>query len=288
MVSGGGANAHATAQQYAADYASTNYEDVVSDPDVQAIVIATRHDLHARAVIASLRAGKHVFCEKPLALNMAELDEIAASYGDMSISQPMLMVGFNRRFSPAAQRVKEITATRQNPMMVLYRVNAGYIGSDNWVQGPEGGGRIIGEACHMLDLFRYWTGAPVRSVNVEAVGPLTEHVQRSDNVSVTTTYDDGSVCTLIYTALGASQLGKEYIEVYADGKAMVIDDFKTLHTYGLKRGDWNGLMPDKGHKQALEAFGLALKSGGPGPIAMLELMETSRLVITVNEMLGSL
>jgi len=290
IVSATGSNAKATAQQFGADYASTSYEDVLNDPDVDAVLICTRHHLHAQQTVAALKAGKHVYCEKPLVLNEQELNDILACYGlssadleggnlqlETSELRPVLMVGFNRRFSPAAQRIKEIVSQRQNPLMVLYRVNAGYLPPDHWVHGPEGGGRILGEGCHMLDLFEFLVDAEVESVCVEPLIPRSEHLLNSDNVSVTVRYTDGSVCTLFYTALGAPHLSKEYVEIYVDGKVLVVDDFKALQIYPKSMKGWSGSVPDKGHSAALEAFGQAIRGINGWPIPLVDLVRTSKL-----------
>lgn len=205
IVSATGSNAKATAKQFGADYATTNYEDVLADESVDMVFICTRHNLHAPMAMKAACAGKAIFLEKPMALNESELDELVAV---LKKTQARFMVGFNRRFSPAAQRMKETVTGRRNPLMVLYRVNAGYLPPDHWVHGPEGGGRIIGEACHMFDLFNFLVDAEVEAVSAEALVPRLEHVSGRDNLSATVGYTDGSVCTSLYTTLGDGRLGK--------------------------------------------------------------------------------
>ncbi|HMN27648.1 MAG TPA: Gfo/Idh/MocA family oxidoreductase, partial [Caldilineaceae bacterium] len=245
IVSGTGSNAKATALQYNADYATSNYEDVLNDPDVDAVLLATRHNLHASQAMAAAKAGKALFLEKPMALNQHELDELAAVLAETTVP---FMLGFNRRFSPPAQRIHQALAGRQSPLQMLYRVNAGYLPPDHWTQGPEGGGRMIGEGCHMLDLFQFLVnGAEPVSMTASAVQPHVEHLTGADNVSVTVQYADGSLGTLIYTALGAPAFSKEYVEVYADQKVFVLDDYKSLRAYGAGALDWNAPLADKGH-----------------------------------------
>lgn len=297
IVSRNGNNARSAAQQFGANFFSTNFEDVLSAPDIDAILISTPHYLHANQVTSALKAGKHVYCEKPLVIQKDELDNILACY-DLSLSSftldaykdltlhPILMVGYNRRFSPAAQKVKDILSNRHNPLIIMYRVNAGYIPPSSWIQGNEGGGRIIGEMCHMFDLFNYWVEAPVKSISVEALTPHTESVLNTDNLSTTISYLDGSVCTLVYTALGSLKLGKEYIEIYVDGKTIVLDDFKSLRVYGAALNNWSGNLPDKGHKQALEAFAYSLKDRKDWPISLENLVEASRLSLSISEMVS--
>jgi predicted dehydrogenase len=294
IVSATGSNAKNTADQYGADYSTTNYEDVLNDPEIDAVLICTRHHLHAQQVVAALKAGKHVYCEKPLALTKEELESIVSRYGrsleDLSQessdvgavdTRPILTVGFNRRFSPGAIEAKEIIKSRSNPLVVVYRVNAGYIPLDNWVHGKEGGGRIIGEACHMFDFFNYLTGAEVMSIDVSAISPSTEHVSSRDNLVVTLKYVDGSICTLIYTALGTSEVPKEHIEIYCDGKTLVIDDFKEMRVYGCKAKGWRGIQ-DKGHLQDLKVFGQAAINGDYLPIPMEELVRASEISLLVD------
>jgi len=278
IVSATGSNVRFTAQQFGADYASTNYEDVLNDPDVDAVLICTRHNLHAQQAIQAIRAGKAVFLEKPMALNQAELDELVDVLKETNVP---FTVGFNRRFSPAAIRARELITGRLNPLVVIYRVNAGYIPLDNWVHGEEGGGRIIGEACHMFDLFNYFTGAEVESLDVSAISPATEHISSRDNFVATLKYTDGSICTLIYTALGAPEVPKEYIEIHCDGKTLVIDDFRELRVYGSKAKGWKGPQ-DKGHLRELEEFGQAVLNGNTWPIPLDQLVRATEISFLVD------
>jgi predicted dehydrogenase len=273
IVSNTGANAVNTAKQFDADYASTNYEDVLNDPDVDAVLICTRHNLHARQAIQAAQAGKAIFLEKPMALNQEELDELVTVLTETGVP---FMVGFNRRFSPAARRAKDILANRKNPMMIFYRMNAGYLPPEHWTQTEEGGGRIIGEACHIFDLFQYLIGAPVVEVNATAIAPQTDHILAGDNVIITLRYADGSVATLLYTALGSPDLGKEYMELYFDGKVLVLDDYRALRVHGVTEKGWTSSGQDKGHLEELRAFAISLREKGEAPIALNVLVETTK------------
>jgi predicted dehydrogenase len=279
VVSTTGSNAKATATQFGADYATSSYADVLSDPDVDAVLIATRHHLHAQQTLAAIEAGKAVFLEKPLALTAAELDELVAA---LAQHETPLMVGFNRRFSPAAQRLHSALAGRQSPLMLLYRVNAGYLPPDHWTLGPEGGGRIIGEACHMLDLCQFLVGgaAPVE-VTATAIQPHMEQISGADNMSITVRYEDGSVATVLYTALGAPTFSKEYIEVFGDQKVFVIDDFKSLRAHGVTGAEWSAAMADKGHVAELEAFARYVRGETAAPIPLAELVATTAITLQV-------
>lgn len=280
IVSATGSNARATAEQFGSDYATTDYEDVLTDDTVDMVMICTRHNLHAPMAMKAAHAGKAIFLEKPMALSQEELDDLVAVLEETQVS---FMVGFNRRFSPAARRVRKIVAERRNPLMVLYRVNAGYLPPDHWTQTEEGGGgRIIGEACHMFDLFNYWVEAEVESVAAQAITPRTEHVLAGDNVAATLKYADGSVCTLLYVATGAERLGKEYIEVHCDGKTLVIQDFKELRVYGTRGKGWSSRVPDKGHLQELVDFEKYTRGEVRGVISLEEMVRASRIALIVD------
>ncbi|GIK74013.1 MAG: oxidoreductase [Chloroflexota bacterium] len=251
IVSGTGTNAKSTAEQFGAAYASTNYQDVLNDPDVDAVMICTRHNLHAQQAILAAKAGKAIFLEKPMALNQEELDQLVEVLKETGVP---FMVGYNRRYSPAARRIKEIVKERQNPLMILYRMNAGYLPPTHWTQTEEGGGRIIGEACHIIDLFQYLIGTRVEEMTATALAPKSEHVLASDNMLITLRYSDGSVASLFYTSLGASDLPKEYMEIYVDGKVLLLNDYVSLEMTGIKLPGWSASIQDKGHLDALSVF----------------------------------
>jgi predicted dehydrogenase/threonine dehydrogenase-like Zn-dependent dehydrogenase len=264
---------------------ASDIDVVLKDPSIDLVVIATRHHLHADQAVRALEAGKHVFVEKPLALGWEELDRVASAYRSMT-SPPLLMVGFNRRFSPALLKVHDAVATRRAPLVIEYRLNAGYIPLDHWVHGSEGGGRNVGEACHMYDVFRALVGKPARAVSATAIDPGSLPYRRDDNFSATITYEDGSLAHLIYTALGPKTgLGKERIEVFCDGETYVVDDFKSL----VKSSDgsvlWQSSDIDKGHYEELSRFGDAIAAGKPSPISFDELIETSAVALHVQDLL---
>jgi predicted dehydrogenase/threonine dehydrogenase-like Zn-dependent dehydrogenase len=287
IVTATGSNAVATSERFGADYASTSYEDVLTDPEVAAVLICTRHHLHAQQATKAAEAGKAIFLEKPMALNKEELDQLSVVLGQTGVP---FMVGFNRRFSPAARRAREVLSGHRGPLMILYRVNAGYIPPDNWVHTEEGGGRIIGEACHMFDLFQYLV-SPARVVEVSstAIVPHAEHVSARDNTVVTLRYDDGSVGTLFYTAMGSARLNKEYVEIYCDGRALAIDDYRTLTAYGGAEEGWASRTQDKGHLEELRAFAGYVRAEGPPPIpldSLIEVTEVSLVAAGVSNGIG--
>lgn len=280
IVSKKGTTAKQFAKQYGADYCTTDFEEVLRDPQVDAVLIATRHDLHAKLTLAALKAGKSVFVEKPLALDEEELDEIKSFYAHQKTHPPLLVVGFNRRFSPYAKRIQELTANRKNPLLVHYRVNAGYLPLDHWTQKPQGGGRVIGEACHILDLFQFWTGAHPKKIAAQSLSPHTKDYLSQDNFFATISYEDGSVCNLLYTALGNKNLPKEYGEIYADGKVLILDDYKRLTVHGAS-GGLKTFSQNKGHLEELTAFAHGLQQG-KFPIPLEELFSVTETSFEVN------
>jgi len=284
VVSRSGAQGNNFARERRVEVLTSNIDDVLSSPGIGLVVIATRHHEHADQVIRSLRAGKHVFVEKPLAISWSELNDVAEAYRGLS-ERPLLLVGFNRRFSPAMQLLKTRIAERRAPLVIEYRLNAGYLPLDHWVHNEQGGGRNIGEACHMYDVFRSLTGAAAASVTAEAIDPGSLPYRRNDNFSASIRYEDGSLAHLVYTSLGPKTgLPKERVEVFCDGEAYVIDDYKSLTKASDGSVLWSGEQ-DKGHFEELSRFGDAIASGGESPIAFDELVETSAVALEVEDRL---
>lgn len=285
VVSRTGPNAVATAKQFGALNAATDFDLILQDADIDAVLIATRHNLHANMVLKALAAGKHVLVEKPLAITLEELNSINQFYADANGPQPILLTGFNRRFSPYAKRIKEIVSSRTNPMVLNYRMNAGYIPLDHWVHTHEGGGRNIGEACHIYDLFTFLTGSKVTSVSAHSIKPATTYYSATDNFVATMSFEDGSVATLTYTALGSKDYPKEQLEVFVDGMTIAMNDFKSLDITGSKVSGLKTKLSEKGQKTELEVFADALKNGGEWPIQLWEQNQVSEIAIKVQELL---
>ena len=264
---------------------TSDLDAVLQDPECHLVVLATRHHEHAEQTRRALQAGKHVFVEKPLAISWAELESVVAAYDGLD-HPPLLMVGFNRRFSPALQKLRDRLSDRRSPLVIQYRLNAGYLPLDHWVHGPQGGGRNVGEACHMYDVFRFLAGSPVRTVTAAAIDPGALPYARNDNFSATLAYEDGSVANLVYTALGPkSGLGKEHITVFADGEAFIVDDFRKLTRASDGSVLWQSGDADKGHFEELSRFGDAIVTGGPPPIPFEEIVETSAVALQVEDLL---
>jgi predicted dehydrogenase/threonine dehydrogenase-like Zn-dependent dehydrogenase len=275
------------ARQNQIEVLATELDDVLKDPAFDLVVIATRHHEHADQVVRCLRAGKHVFVEKPLALNWDELDRIATCYETLP-EKPLLMVGFNRRFSPAVQALRSALASRRSPLIMNYRLNGGYIPLDSWVQGTQGGGRNIGEACHMYDVFRSLSGAPAVSVNAEAIDPRDLPYLRNDNFCATIRYADGSIGNLVYTALGPKTgLPKERLEVFCDGEAFIVDDYRNLIRSSDNMVLWRAENAEKGHFEELSQLGEAIIQQKSSPITFEEIIETSSISLHVEDLFNN-
>jgi predicted dehydrogenase len=276
IASGSGLNAKHAAQKFDFRYVASDKDQILDDRSINTVAILTRHHLHAAQVVAALKAGKHVFCEKPLALNKHELEQIkgvlqesvrTTADSDLSLAPPMLMVGFNRRFAPMAQKLFAFISDRKEPLVAHYRVNAGFLPLDHWLHDPgQGGGRIIGEACHFVDFLTYLVGAPPSSVQAQALPEAGRYHQ--DNVVMTFTFPDGSLGTVNYLANGDRTFPKERVEVFVGGRVAVLDDFRSLELInnGKRQVERSRLRQDKGHLAEWEVFSAALKAGGPPPI----------------------
>lgn len=275
-----GQKAKAVANQYNAAYACSDIEEVLADKDVDLVMITTRHDNHGELVIRSLKAGKHVFVEKPLCTTREELVEIEKLCS--ADGAPMIMVGFNRRFSKYAAEIKKQISSRVNPLFVQYRMNAGYIPLDHWVH--ENGGRIVGEACHIIDLMSYLTGSRIVSVSQENLSPSTDKISMHDNRSIVLKYEDGSVCTVQYFAVGSKKFPKEYMEVHYDEKTIVMEDYKSLTGYGVKVNELKSQISQKGQLEELEALANTLKNGGEWPIALWDLVQTTDVTLQIENL----
>lgn len=274
VVSERGLSARHLADKFGFRACSTDAKSVLEEGMNSAVIVATRHNLHAAQTILALRAGKHVFVEKPLALNENELQQILA---EREKSGKLLMVGFNRRFSPMAREMSAFFANRRSPLIMCYRVNAGPIPPESWLHDPAvGGGRIIGEVCHFIDFAAFLAGAPPVSVHCQGVAPGSA-ARNDDNVLITVGLGDGSLCTIAYVATGDASAGKEHFEVMGGGSSAVLEDFRSLELRrGGKRRTIRRLMQDKGHAAELHAFVEAVRTGGPSPIDTVTLASVSR------------
>ncbi|WP_417796093.1 bi-domain-containing oxidoreductase [Terasakiella pusilla] len=283
IMSRTGAAASGVASQYNAEYATTDYQKILDDDNIDAVFITTRHDTHADYALRALESGKHVMVEKPLCLTSEELEKIETFFSTKSTNDaPLLLTGFNRRFSKYAEAIKQAIDNRSNPVIINYRMNAGYIPSEHWVHSEVGGGRNLGEACHIYDLFGFLTQSPVKSVNASSISPSGKHYLKSDNFVATVTFCDGSIGTLTYTALGSKDIPKELADVYSDGRIIQLEDYKSLEGFGFKLQKITTTVADKGHFEELEAFADAILGNGEWPIPLWQQLQASKIALDVQ------
>ena len=280
ICSATGAHARSSAAKFGFHFTTTDPEELYSDPSINTIVIATRHHLHAEQVMRALDAGKNVFCEKPLCLTEGDLRAIQQAY---SRSAGRLMIGFNRRFAPLVQQLKKFLATA-SPLVAHYRVNAGPLPSDHWINDPEqGGGRILGEMCHFVDFLTFLLGRPVA---VDARGLSTPAGQ---DVIASINFANGSVGTISYLASGDRAFSKERIEIFGAGKVAVLEDFRRLElvSHGRKQTVRHRFRQDKGHAAEWIAFSQHIRGLAPEPIPFEEICMSTSATIRIAEALRS-
>jgi len=293
IASGSGLSARHAADRYNFQRAASEDIQVIADPEINTIAILTRHHLHARQVLTALGTGKHVFCEKPLALTPGELHEIASILINSNYWYPpkanvvgssiqnrssldhvaLLTVGFNRRFAPLARQLYEFLGQREEPLVAHYRVNAGFLPETHWLHDPkQGGGRIIGEACHFIDFLTFLVGEIPISVTTQAL-PDDGHYHE-DNLIITLEFPDGSIGALTYVANGDKAFAKERVEVFTSGRVAVLDDFRSLETVqnGRRKLSRSRFRQDKGHLAEWQAFVSAIINGGAPPIPYQQLV----------------
>jgi predicted dehydrogenase len=279
IASKGGVSGTAMAQKHGFSHSTTNVEDVLKDNEVDLVLITTRHNLHAGITIKCLEAGKNIFVEKPLALNTGELENIIAAQQQ---SGKTVMVGFNRRFSPHAVKMKSLLGTSQ--MNVIATMNAGNIPANVWVHDMSvGGGRIIGEACHYIDLITYLTGSKVKAVCMNALGVNPE--ENTDNASILLKYENGSTGVINYFSNGSKAYSKERVEVYSQERTLIMDNFRTTIGYGFRGFTKLKTSIDKGHKTQFHQLIAQLKSGGNPLIPFEELVNTTKASFAAIESL---
>ncbi len=279
IASQGGVSGTAMAQKHGFSHSTTNYKEILSDEEVDLVLITTRHNLHAPMVIESLKANKHVFVEKPLALNSEDLKEIIAAHQS---SGKTLTVGFNRRFSPHAKKMKSLLGN--SPMNVIATMNAGSIPPHVWVHDMKiGGGRILGEACHFIDLITYLTGSKVKSVCMNAMGINPD--ENTDNATILLKYENGSTGVINYFSNGSKAYSKERVEVYSQDRTLIMDNFRKTEGFGFKGFSSLKTSLDKGHTNQFQRLIKKVKEGGEALIPMDQLVNTSQASFAAIESL---
>lgn len=280
IVSAKGVSGSQLARRFSFERSSTDPQSVLADPDIDLVIIATRHHTHARYVCESLEAGKRVFVEKPLCLNSGELEEITSCYQSLLEAgrSPFVMVGFNRRFSPQVMKMKERLRRVKDPKAVTMVVNAGAVPTGHWTLDPKvGGGRIVGEACHFIDLSRFLVGEPMARIERAVCKCPEETGGQDESVSIIMSFADGSTAVVQYLTNGHRMIPKERLEVFCGGRVFQLDNFRKLRACG-----WSGFRrlnlwaQDKGHKAEMKALVAAAREGQASPIPFEEIIEVTR------------
>jgi predicted dehydrogenase/threonine dehydrogenase-like Zn-dependent dehydrogenase len=279
-----GPQAVAIARQVKARLAGTDYRAILADSAVEAVLIASPNHLHAEMVAEALRAGKHVFVEKPLTLTEEELHALEKLVDELYMSPsgcPVVFVGFNRRYSPYAARLRELVAQRSTPLHLIYRMNTGYLPPEHSIHGADGGGRLLAEACHIFDLFRFLVEAPAVEVRAIGVHAARRDVMPTDNFTAMIRYPEGSVCTLLYTAQGGRDLPKEALELHWDGRSCIMDDYRSLRGVGVKTS-LRTRRQEKGHREELLAFQQAIAGSLDRRVIWDEAVEVTRTALELD------
>ena len=283
IVSAGGVSAVHNGKKHGFENATTDFNNVLNDQEIDTVVITTQHNLHADQVLKSLQAGKNVFCEKPLCLNLTELNHIESEI-DKKPDQH-LMVGYNRRFSPYVMKMKELVNKLEEPKSIIITVNAGEISSDHWTQDPRvGGGRILGECCHFIDLARHLAGAKIISHNFVTLGNHGTQQVDDDKISIILSFSDGSFATIHYLANGSKGYPKERVEVFVAGKILQLNNFRSMKGWGWSNfSSMKSWRQDKGQIGCANAFVNSLQNDGEPLIPKDEIIEVARVTIEIAE-----
>jgi len=278
-----GISANSTGKKYNFKFISTDNKEIINNKEINTAIIATRHNNHAENVINSLKAQKHTYVEKPLCISENELEEISKLYKSLEY-KPILHVGFNRRFSPLIQKMKLFSGN--NAITINYRINAGIIPINSWIQDAQiGGGRIIGEVCHFIDTCSYLTDSLPINVYASAIQTGDKSIPDEDNLSIIINYSNGSLANITYYAFGNKKMPKEYIEVFAPNVAMQMDDFRKLFVYNKnKKRSYSVMNQDKGFKNEFIAFASSIKTGIPA-ISFDSIYNTTKVTFKISESL---
>jgi predicted dehydrogenase/threonine dehydrogenase-like Zn-dependent dehydrogenase len=270
--------------QYRVQNTSSDYKKIFEIDKINAVIIATPHCLHTDQAIDCMKSGKAVFVEKPPAVNFDQLERLRNFLNQNK--DVLYCVDFNRSFSPFIKKIKEVVKNRNNPMIIQYRMNAGLIPKDHWIYSPENGGRIIGEACHIFEMFCFLTDAQPVSVSVESINSNNTVVKSVDNFFAQLRMSDGSCCSLLYTSVGNADLGKERMEVFFDGKSIVMNDFYELQGFGLpKIFDIKNKTQDKGHEALLQKFFTSVRLPNlQPPIPYQRILLATEISLTVDKL----
>jgi predicted dehydrogenase/threonine dehydrogenase-like Zn-dependent dehydrogenase len=289
IVNKGGAHSIELARHYGVDHASTSLNDVLDSVDFDAVLIGTRHDKHTEMALKCLESRKHVFVEKPLAINWDQLNKIKEFY-DTSPERrfPILMTGFNRRFSPYLGKIKKHVNNRSKPLVMNYQINTKHLGKNHWQRGDEGGGRNLGEACHIYDLFTFLCDAEVDHVSASSIRSVDGSIGRNENFAVIIKFADGSIGNLTYTSLGSIKYPKEICHIYCDQSVFYLNNYTSLNVFGPTDDILKTESPNKGHFEEIEMFVRAIKGEIDWPIPFWQQVQATEIALNVEDLINDL
>ena len=289
MIDANATNLINISNQYKVQNTGNDYRKLLNNDNVNAVLIATPHCLHADQAIDCMSSGKAVFVEKPAAVNYEQLEKLNTFLTQKAAhaQNTLYCVDFNRSFSPFIKKIKEVVKNRNNPMLINYRINAGFIPKDHWINSPANGGRIIGEACHIFELFCFLTDSKPVSISVESINSNNNSVKSADNFVTQIRMSDGSCCSLLYTSIGSAESGKERMELFFDGKSIIMNDFYELNGFGLPKSfDMLSKTQDKGHEALLQEFFIATQTPSfQPPIPFERILLATEISLIVDELI---
>ena len=281
IASSGGLSSTTLAKKYGIANSTTDFKEILNDSETDLVVVSTKHNSHAYFVLEAMNAGKSVFVEKPLAIQVSDMDAIISAYQEGNVN---VSVGFNRRFAPLAKKMKSIVGNDKAPMNIIATMNAGFIPANVWVHDMEvGGGRILGEACHYIDLCTYLSGSRVKAVCMNAMGASPQ--ENTDNASILLKYENGTNAVINYFSNGSKAYSKERVEVYSQERTLVMDNWRKLKGYGFKGFSSASSKQDKGHFNQFSELLEQQKSGGAPIIPFDEIINTTKASFAALESL---
>lgn len=281
-----GVKSAGVAEIYGFSKSTTGFQEILSESSIEAVIISAPHDLHGELVLKALEVGKHVFCDKPLALKGTEIDDIESFYSRIEVTtnqKPILLTGYNRRFSPCFKLMKDFTKEFSSPFILNYTINAGFVGYDHWVNREQGGGRNLGEACHIYDFFVALAGSPVKSISAHSTPDMDNYYHRNENFCATIAFDNGSVCNLIYTSMGNKTKPKETAQLFINGKIAEIMDYCSFKVDGEEK--LLNRKVNKGHSEIFDSFVNSIMNKENPPIPIREQITASRISIEIEKLI---
>jgi predicted dehydrogenase len=282
-----GANAIELAKRHGAEHASTSLDEMLDSVDFNAVLIGTRPNKHAEMVLKCLSSGKNVFVEKPLALSWDELEKIKDFYGSNdNVTLPLLMTGFNRRFSPYMKRIKEAIKNRNTPLIVNYQMNTKYLKENHWQRTDEGGGRNLAEACHIYDLFTFLCEAELDHVSASSIRSPNDNFGKNENFSVHLRFKDGSLCNLTYTSLGSTTYPKEICHLFFDQTVFYLNNYTSLDVFGPIDDHFETNFQDKGHFEEMKCFFKAIRGETDWPIPLWQQIQATEIALKVEDQIN--